>query len=80
MKNGVLLLSTLALCGVSSLAQANPQVCVFDLLGRAGESYKLLEEWALASKRWGSNVSLKAYQDEARSSVILRPASVRVPI
>lgn len=66
MKNGVLLLSTLALCGVSGLAQANLQVCVFDLLGWAGESYKLLEEWALASKRWGSNVSLKAYQDEAQ--------------
>jgi len=39
-------------------------VCVFDLLGKAGESYKFLEEWALVSKKWGAQVQLISFQDE----------------
>ena len=58
------LLSTLALCGFSSMVQAKQQVCVFDLLGKAGESYKFLEEWALVSKKWGAQVQLISFQDE----------------
>lgn len=38
----------------------------FDLLGKSGESYKLLEEWALAAKGWGAEIQLNAYQDEAK--------------
>lgn len=49
---------------VSNVAQAEQKVCIFDLLGRAGESYKLMEEWALASKNWGADVKLVAYQQE----------------
>lgn len=49
---------------VSQTAQAQQTVCVFDLLGRAGESYKLMEEWALAAKTWGGNIKLVAYQRE----------------
>ena len=44
--------------------QAKQQVCVFDLLGKAGESYKFLEEWALVSKKWGAQVQLISFQDE----------------
>lgn len=51
----------------SSLVQAKQNVCVFDLLGKAGESYKLMEEWALASKAWGGDVNLVAYQSEAQA-------------
>ena len=58
------ILSTLALCGFSSMVQAKQQVCVFDLLGKAGESYKFLEEWALVSKKWGAQVQLISFQDE----------------
>lgn len=47
-----------------TFVQAKQNVCVFDLLGKAGESYKLMEEWALASKAWGADVSLVAYQNE----------------
>ena len=44
--------------------QAKQQVCVFDLLGKAVESYKFLEEWALVSKKWGAQVQLISFQDE----------------
>ena len=49
---------------ISNAAKAEQTVCIFDLLGRAGESYKLMEEWALASKNWGAQVKLVAYQRE----------------
>lgn len=52
MKKGFLILSALGLWALSAHA-APVNVCVFDLLGKLGESFKLLEEWALASKQWG---------------------------
>lgn len=48
----------------TNTAVAKQNVCIFDLLGKAGESYKLMEEWALASKEWGANVNLVVYQFE----------------
>lgn len=48
----------------STAAKAEQNVCIFDLLGRAGESYKLMEEWALAAKTWGADIKLTAYQKE----------------
>nr|WP_227548170.1 putative solute-binding protein [Acinetobacter guillouiae] len=48
----------------SPLLQAKQNVCVFDLLGKAGESYKLMEEWALAAKAWGADINLTMYQSE----------------
>ena len=49
MKKRTFILSTLTLLSFSSLAQAKQNICVFDLLGKAGESYKLIEEWAKAA-------------------------------
>ena len=63
-RKGFFIISTLALCAFSSIVQAKQQVCVFDLLGNAGESYKFLEEWALVSKKWGAQVQLISFQDE----------------
>ena len=63
-RKGFFILSTLALCAFSNMVQAKQQVCVFDLLGKAGESYKFLEEWALVSKKWGAQVQLISFQDE----------------
>lgn len=63
-RKGFFILSTLALCTFSNMVQAKQQVCVFDLLGKAGESYKFLEEWALVSKKWGAQVQLISFQDE----------------
>ncbi|WP_407595412.1 putative solute-binding protein [Acinetobacter lwoffii] len=65
MKKGCLILSALGIL-VSTSTQARVNVCVFDLLGKSGESYKLLEEWALAAKGWGAEIQLSAYQDEAK--------------
>lgn len=66
MKKGILILSALGIAACSMQIQAKVNVCVFDLLGKAGESYKLLEEWSLQSKTWGADVNLLPYQDEAK--------------
>ncbi|MFH7806066.1 putative solute-binding protein [Acinetobacter sp. YH16039] len=66
MKKRTFILSTLTLLSFSGSAQAKQSICVFDLLGKAGESYKLIEEWDLASKNWGAEVNLIPYQDEAK--------------
>lgn len=57
----------LILSTVSASLYAQNTICVFDLLGRSGESYKFIEEWSLNSKNWGSSVKLVAYQDEAKA-------------
>lgn len=66
MKKRILILSTGLFFSFSNVAQAKQNICVFDLLGKAGESYKLIEEWSLASKQWGGEVNLISYQDEAK--------------
>ena len=65
MKKGIFLtFNILTLLGASSFAQAKQDVCVFDLLGKAGESYKMMEEWALSAKNWNADINLIAYQNE----------------
>lgn len=57
---------TASIMGFSASAQANKvDVCVFDLLGRSGESFKMMQDWALAAKGWGADVNLVALTDEA---------------
>jgi hypothetical protein len=34
-------------------------------LKQAGDSYKMMEEWALAAKGWGTEINLVPRQDEA---------------
>ncbi|MDM1758795.1 MULTISPECIES: putative solute-binding protein [Acinetobacter] len=46
-------------------ANAAINVCVFDLLGKSGESFQMAQEWALAAKGWGADVTLIPKQDEA---------------
>ncbi|MGQ8975549.1 putative solute-binding protein [Acinetobacter schindleri] len=65
MKKGSLILTALTVLA-SNMSFAKVDICVFDLLGKSGESYKLLEEWQLVSKQWGTEVQLLAYQDEAK--------------
>lgn len=64
MKKEFLALTTIVLLGISSTSQAKQEICVFDLLGKAGESYKMMEEWALAAKTWNTDLQLIAYQNE----------------
>ncbi|MBC6801788.1 RND transporter, partial [Acinetobacter baumannii] len=46
MKKIVLAMAAASVVGFSASAQAASTVCVFDLLGKAGDSYKMMEEWA----------------------------------
>lgn len=64
MKKIAFALAATTLAGFSVTAQA-ATVCVFDLLGKSGESYKMMEEWALAAKGWGADITLVPRQDEA---------------
>ena len=66
MKKGLLALSAATLFVMTTPVQAKQEICVFDLLGRAGESYKLIEEWKLAAKNWQGDIELIPYQDEEK--------------
>ncbi|MCH7312687.1 putative solute-binding protein [Acinetobacter sp. ANC 4805] len=69
MKKGLFVLAGLAFMGmgVTSQVQAKQNVCVFDLLGKAGETFKITEEWAVAAKEWKADIRLISYQDEAKA-------------
>lgn len=61
-KLALAIMATSAIGAVGSAQAAT--VCVFDLLGASGESYKQMQDWALQAKSWGTDVTLKAYTDE----------------
>ncbi|WP_374574342.1 putative solute-binding protein [Acinetobacter sp.] len=66
MKKTFLSLAALSAIGFSGAAQAaKVDICVFDLLGKSGESFQMAQEWALAAKSWGAEVNLIPRQDEA---------------
>ena len=50
--------------GASMQANADAKICVFDFLGKSGEAYKAMEEWALAAKIWRSDITLLSYQNQ----------------
>ena len=56
-----------ALLTMATSVEAKQTVCAFDLLGKAGETYKFLEEWKLTSKNWQADIELIAYQDEEKA-------------
>lgn len=63
MKNKIAMAMAAATIAMSSAAQAQV-VCVFDLLGTAGDSYAMMKDYALAANGWGAKVTLKPYTDE----------------
>ena len=66
MKKALLSLAALSTFGFASVAHAEKvDICVFDLLGKSGESFQMAQEWALAAKGWGADINLIARQDEA---------------
>ncbi len=66
MKKTILALATFSAIALTTTAQAaKVDVCVFDLLGKSGESYQMAQEWALAAKGWGAEINLIPRQDEA---------------
>ena len=58
MKKIALAIAATSIVGLSSTAQAAINVCVFDLLGKSGESFQMAQEWALAAKGWGADINL----------------------
>ena len=59
-------LAAATIIGLSTTsANAAINICVFDLLGKSGESFQMAQEWALAAKGWGADVNLIPKQDEA---------------
>ncbi|MGE8540169.1 putative solute-binding protein [Acinetobacter sp. ANC 3813] len=66
MKKTLLSLAAVSAIGFAGTAQAaKVDVCVFDLLGKSGESFQMAQEWALAAKGWGAEINLIPRQDEA---------------
>jgi len=62
----LLSLAAFSAFGFASAAHAEKvDICVFDLLGKSGESFQMAQEWALAAKGWGAEINLIARQDEA---------------
>ena len=64
MKKMALTLATTSILAISASTQAAVDVCVFDLLGKSGEAYKGMQDWALAAKGWGADINLVALTDE----------------
>lgn len=67
MKKGLLVMTAVALLSVAGQVQAKQKICVFDPMGKAGEVYKVAEEWALIAQDWQAKVQLIPYQDEAKA-------------
>ncbi len=65
MKKIYFALTAISALAFSNTSQAAVDICVFDLLGKSGESYQMAQEWALAAKGWGADINLVPRQDEA---------------
>lgn len=74
MKKTLLSLAAFSAFGFASAAHAEKvDICVFDLLGKSGESFQMAQEWAL-SRNWRTlfaalSVSTSAWAFMADSSV-----------
>jgi hypothetical protein len=61
-------LALLVALGAASSAQAAQKICVYDLLGAAGDLYNMSKDYAVAMQRHGVNIELKGYTDERVAS------------
>jgi hypothetical protein len=59
------LVATLGLVGAVSAQAAS--MCVFDLVGTAGDAYNFAKDYVLAMQRENVSIDMKAYLDEARA-------------
>ena len=66
MNKGFFALGAVLFLGMSTQTNA-ARVCVFDLLGKSGEAYQVMEEWALMAKTWRTEIDLVSYQNEAQA-------------
>ena len=72
MNKTILAVGAMLMLEASMQANADAIICVFDFLGKSGEAYKAMEEWALAAKIWRSDITLLSYQNQQ----ILREACI----
>ena len=57
----LLIAATLTVMTTSSFAQT---ICVYDPLGSQGDTYSLMQDYAVAAKKWDADITLKPYSDE----------------
>jgi Family of unknown function (DUF6091) len=46
---------------------ANLKFCVFDIVGASGDAFSMSKDYVVAMQRYGVNIDLKAYNDEAEA-------------
>ena len=64
-RNAVQRTLLVGLTTVGLMGTANAQsVCVFDPAGKAGDYYRLLDQYALEASSWGVSLEVKVYTDE----------------
>ncbi|MFT3856421.1 MAG: DUF6091 family protein [Aquabacterium sp.] len=49
-------------------AQAAQKICVYDLLGTAGDLFNMAKDYAVAMQKYGASIELKGYTDERVAS------------
>ena len=75
-KKDFLALSAATLFVMTTPVQAKQEICVFDLLEKAGESYKLVRGMKLAAKTWQGDVELILIRMKKKQKKILMRANV----
>ena len=68
MKTAFQLLSATAMLVIATSSYATQKICVFDPLGTQGDAYFFMKDYAIAAKKWGADLSLKPYTDDARAN------------
>lgn len=46
-------------------ANEERSLCVFDVVGRNGDTYQMMQNYVLAAQEWGINFTMKPYTEEA---------------
>jgi len=56
--------SLLLAVGSAGSAQAGQKVCVYDMLGAAGDLFNMSKDYGVAMQKYGAAIELKGYTDE----------------
>lgn len=63
-KSIALAFAATSIFSASATVQAKQVMCVFDVQGTSGEMFSLMRDYAVAAKRWGADIQLRAYPNE----------------
>lgn len=64
MKKSFVSVAFVTALGAAPIAQANQSLCVYDLLGSAGDIYNMSKDYAVAAQGMGAKIDIKGYTDE----------------